>query len=107
MNDDDELDIEQEKLRRKQKIERRGDSSDEVGPKDGYFSINWQSSAQFIWGNDLKLDNIVYFRKKVLAATSAVIASTFDFKVTSATNNLLNTDVTCDGLSKSPGVTWS
>ena len=82
-------------------------TSDEVGPKDGYFSINWQNSAQFIWGNDLKLDNIIYLRKKVLTASSAVIASTFDFKVTSATNNLLNIDVTCDGLSKSPGVTWS
>ena len=82
-------------------------TSDEVGPKDGYFSINWQSAAQFIWGNDLKLDNIVYFRKKVLTASSAVIASNFDFKVTSATNNLLNTDVTCDGLSKSPSLTWS
>ena len=40
-------------------------TSDEVGPKDGYFSINWQNSAQFIWGNDLKLDNIIYLRKKV------------------------------------------
>jgi phosphatidylethanolamine-binding protein (PEBP) family uncharacterized protein len=82
-------------------------TSDEVGPKDGYFSINWESSAQFIWGNDLKLDNIVYLRKKVSVASSAVIVNNFDFKVTSSTNNLLSKDVTCDGLSKSPGLAWT
>ena len=30
-----------------------------VGPKDGYNYINWDSSAQFIWGEDLETDNTI------------------------------------------------
>lgn len=30
-----------------------------VGPKDGYNDINWDSSAQFIWGEDLETDNTI------------------------------------------------
>jgi phosphatidylethanolamine-binding protein (PEBP) family uncharacterized protein len=28
-----------------------------VGPKDGYKEINWNPNAQFIWGEDLEVDN--------------------------------------------------
>ena len=82
-------------------------SFDEVGPKDGYFQIKWQASAKFIWGNDLKLDNVIYFRKKVLAPTAQIVTSALDFTVTSSKQNVLNTDTTCDGAAKSPGIIWS
>ena len=82
-------------------------TSNEVGPKDGYLKINWQTSAKFIWGNDLKLDNIVYFRKKVIAPSAKEITSVMDFNVTSSREGVLNLDTTCDGTSKSPGIIWS
>ncbi len=34
-------------------------SAAEVGPKDGYEQISWDSSAQFIWGPDLETDNTI------------------------------------------------
>lgn len=33
-----------------------------VGPKDGYDHIDWDRSAELIWGPDLKKDNILYCR---------------------------------------------
>ncbi|MGJ8647165.1 MAG: YHYH protein [Marinomonas colpomeniae] len=30
-----------------------------VGPKDGYDEIDWDSNAQFIWGEDLETDNTI------------------------------------------------
>lgn len=82
-------------------------SAEEVGPKEGYFQINWQGSAKFIWGNDLKLDNVIYFRKKILAPTTQIVAANLDFSVTSSNQNILNIDTTCDGAAKSPGISWS
>jgi hypothetical protein len=37
-------------------------SATEVSPKDGYDEINWDSSAQLVWGTDLEVDNTVLFR---------------------------------------------
>jgi hypothetical protein len=34
-------------------------TAEQVGPKDGYGQISWNSSAQFIWGSDLETDNTV------------------------------------------------
>lgn len=34
-------------------------SADQVGPKDGYDQISWNSSAKFIWGPDLETDNTI------------------------------------------------
>lgn len=34
-------------------------SAQQVGPKDGYDQIRWDSSAQFIWGPDLETDNTI------------------------------------------------
>lgn len=45
-------------------------SASEVGPKDGYNLISWLPEAKFIWGSDLKLDNVVYLRKKILSAST-------------------------------------
>lgn len=37
----------------------------DVRPKDGYDRIDWDSSAQLIWGPDLKKDNILYCRYRI------------------------------------------
>ena len=81
-------------------------TAQEVGPKDGYNLINWNQSAKFIWSNNLKLDNVVFFRKKILKATSVKNLQTFDFSVTSSTNGALNSVVTCDGAARSPAISW-
>jgi hypothetical protein len=39
----------------------------EVGPKDGYLDITWNSGAKFIWGSDLFADNTVLVRMNVSA----------------------------------------
>ncbi len=40
-------------------------SAAEVSPKDGYAEIDWDPSAQFIWGADLEIDNTVLLRTTV------------------------------------------
>ena len=40
-------------------------SEREVGPKDGYDRINWDSTAQLIWGPDLETNNTVLCRLTV------------------------------------------
>ncbi|PVB62863.1 PEBP family protein [Labrenzia sp. 011] len=37
----------------------------EVGPKDGYDHIDWDASAELIWGPDLKTDNTILCRLTV------------------------------------------
>jgi hypothetical protein len=37
----------------------------DVGPKDGYNTITWNSAAKFVWGADLLIDNTVLLRLKV------------------------------------------
>jgi hypothetical protein len=37
----------------------------EVGPKGGYDAISWSPAAEFIWGGDLKRDNIVLCRATI------------------------------------------
>lgn len=56
MNDDeDDLNIELEKLRRKQKIERRGDNSDEiVTKKKGRLDPFDKRSRRFDWKSELE-----------------------------------------------------
>jgi hypothetical protein len=39
----------------------------DVSPKDGYDEINWDASAQLIWGTDLEVDNTVLPRTPELA----------------------------------------
>lgn len=41
-------------------------SEDEVKPKQPYYENDFQG-AKFIWSNDVKLDNLVLFRKKVIS----------------------------------------
>jgi hypothetical protein len=40
-------------------------SAADVSPKDGYDEINWDGSAQLIWGTDLEVDNTVLLRTTV------------------------------------------
>lgn len=91
-------------------------SKEEVGVKDGYFNITWSQNAKLIWGDDLKLDNTILFRKLISApksvnGTSATVAtpelplvlSSPDFK----NMGLLSKDNTCDGRGISPALTWN
>ena len=78
----------------------------EVGPKDGYNIINWNQSAKFIWGSNLKLDNVVYFRKSIQKTSPAKTVQAFDFTVTSSSNGTLSLNTTCDGAAKSPAISW-
>jgi len=36
-----------------------------VGPKDGYYEINWDENAQIIWGEDLETDNTLICRTTI------------------------------------------
>lgn len=40
-------------------------SADDVGPKDGYDAISWDSSAEIIWGPDLETNNTILCRTVV------------------------------------------
>lgn len=40
---------------------------EEVGAKDGYDTISWDSSAALIWGSDLKIDNTILWRTVIPA----------------------------------------
>lgn len=42
-------------------------TASEVGPKDGYDEISWDSDAHLIWGPDLKIDNTLIVRHPVEA----------------------------------------
>ena len=37
-------------------------SEADVSPKDGYDQIDWNASAQLIWGDDLEIDNTILMR---------------------------------------------
>jgi hypothetical protein len=40
-------------------------SEGDVGPKDGYDEISWNSAARLIWGSDLEVDNTILLRRTV------------------------------------------
>ena len=82
-------------------------SADAVGPKDGFFNIQWHQSAKFIWGKDLKLDNVIYFRKKFLSASSTGLSSPMSISLPNSPDGKLLKDNTCDGKSLSPAINIS
>ena len=82
-------------------------TSTEVGPKDGYFDINWSPTAKFIWGDNLKLDNIVYFRKKISAATSVVVSKSMTINLPNSPDGKLLQSNTCDGAALSPAIEFA
>lgn len=79
-------------------------SSAEVGPKEGYFDITWHSTAKFIWGDDLKLDNVVYFRKKITSATSIILNKAMSISLPNSQDGKLLKSNTCDGAAQSPAI---
>ena len=83
-------------------------SKEVVGVKDGYFDINWSTSAKLIWSSDLKLDNSILFRKTVKAADITSLVSA-EFTLTSTdlgAGNLLPKSATCDGVGAPISLTW-
>ena len=40
-------------------------SESDVGPKDGYDEISWDTNAELIWGSDLEIDNTILLRHTV------------------------------------------
>lgn len=79
----------------------------EVGPKEGYFDITWNSSAKFIWGDNLKLDNVIYLRKKISSATNIVIPNAMSISFPNSSDGKLKESNTCDGVSLSPAINIS
>jgi len=82
-------------------------TSEEVGVKEGYFDISWSSAAKLIWSKDLKLDNTILMRAKVIAPIDS--KSSKSFTVTSASisgTGMLDKSTTCDGGGISPQVSW-
>lgn len=75
-----------------------------VGVKEGFFDISWSKSATLIWSSDLKLDNTILFRKKILKPQITVTPS---IRIAGLSNqSALPKKYTCDGESISPEVTW-
>ena len=79
-------------------------TSTEVGPKEGYFDIAWYPTAKFIWGDNLKLDNIVYFRKKITSATSVTVNKSMNINLPNSPDGKLLKSNTCDGAAISPAI---
>lgn len=82
-----------------------------VGVKDGYLGITWAPSARLVWSKDLRLDNTVLLRKRVLAAptTSTVrnaALQTFAIDSSAFTNGMLPNTATCDGGGTPPALWW-
>lgn len=78
----------------------------EVSPKDGYSNILWSTAAKFIWGNDLKLDNTIYLRKKITSSNVVSTSSQLTLNLPGTDNGNLKIDQTCDGKSLSPAISW-
>ena len=56
----------------------------DVRPKDGYDTINWDDSAQLIWGSDLEVDNTILLRLTVPSTFMIIWLSQMVIEVVSA-----------------------
>lgn len=93
-------------------------SKEEVGVKDGYFDIAWNSKTKLIWSPDLRLDNTILLRKKILAPSTALVTPAASassgkagdtFTLTSSEfvdGGTLPKEFTCDGAGVSPPLAW-
>ncbi|NCU90240.1 MAG: hypothetical protein EBV63_06130, partial [Actinobacteria bacterium] len=82
----------------------------EVGVKDGYFNFTWAPTSTLVWSSDLRLDNTILLRTKVLNAPKLTSQASTPFTVGSpdfSTGGLLPKANTCDGLGISPALTFS
>ena len=85
-------------------------TKEQVGVKDGYFDIQWVSTASLVWSSDLKLDNTVLMRRTIKSPPGTKSVSPTNFQLTSPAftdGGRFPVDYTCDGASISPPLSWS
>jgi phosphatidylethanolamine-binding protein (PEBP) family uncharacterized protein len=83
-------------------------SREAVGVKDGYFDFDWSPVAALVWSSDLRIDNTVLLRGKVLAPKTT-IQSPPSFQVGSPdfiNGGSLPAASTCDGVGESPALNF-
>lgn len=81
-----------------------------VGVKDGYYKFSWAESSSLVWSSDLKLDNTILLRTKLLAAPKFTTQQTMPFTIGSPdfiNGGVLPKDYTCDGAGISPAFIFS
>ena len=80
-----------------------------VGVKDGYNNFTWVPQSSLVWSSDLRLDNTILLRTKILQPkSSAQVAAPFVVSSPDFSNGgLMPKDYTCDGAGKSPALSFS
>jgi len=81
-----------------------------VGVKDGYSNFTWSPTSSLVWSSDLRIDNTILLRTKVLAAPKVTSQASTTFTVGSpdfSNGGLLPKANTCDGTGISPALTFS
>ena len=80
-----------------------------VGVKDGYNNFTWAPQSSLVWSSDLRLDNTILLRTKILQPkTPAQAAAPFVLSSPDFSNGgLMPKDYTCDGAGKSPALSFS
>jgi phosphatidylethanolamine-binding protein (PEBP) family uncharacterized protein len=76
----------------------------QVGVKEGYNEVTWDSKAKLIWSKSLTQDNTVLFRTTVKAATSA---QSLSIAAPQLSGNQMVKANTCDGDGIVPSLTWA
>jgi len=81
-----------------------------VGVKDGYFNFTWAQTSSLVWSSDLRLENTILLRTKILAAPKITSQASTLFTVGSpefSNGGMLPKANTCDGLGISPALSFS
>ena len=81
-----------------------------VGVKDGYSNFTWSPTSSLVWSSDLRIDNTILLRTKVLTAPKVTSRASTTFTVGSpdfSNGGLLPKANTCDGTGISPALTFS
>ena len=81
-----------------------------VGVKDGYSNFTWSPTSSLVWSSDLRIDNTILLRTKVLAAPKVTSQASTTFTVGSpdfSNGGLFPKANTCDGTGISPALTFS
>ena len=81
-----------------------------VGVKDGYFNFTWAQTSSLVWSSDLRLENTILLRTKILAAPKNTSQASTLFTVGSpefSNGGMLPKANTCDGLGISPALSFS
>lgn len=75
----------------------------QVGVKDGYNEVQWDSRAKLIWSSSLTQDNTVLFRTTAKAAMSNTATSS-TMRISAPALTSANT---CDGIGSMPTINWT